>query len=181
MENIEELCENGLIDPEDCCRHINYDKIFKDPKDCTKFFICDENEALQYQCDEGMMYSSDVASCIEADSTCLMENEDQFKKKCKEGKIDAELCCQQFPRYSFTFLKNPKDCRSYYVCFNHRVGRMKCPFRFHWSVKYNMCLFPRFAKCTIDQPPEGSASEESSNSYENNSSEESTTPNTRYV
>ncbi|XP_045507827.1 chondroitin proteoglycan-2-like isoform X2 [Colias croceus] len=108
--------------PTDECPHqFGYFKI-GDRSNCGKFKNCVNGVAYEFNCPEGLAFSSDTYRCEWPDLVSDCDAEAFLGFRCPEVPISKELG----PPAGFRFYRSQEDCQKYFICIDGRPRRLAC-------------------------------------------------------
>ncbi|XP_038208911.1 protein obstructor-E-like [Zerene cesonia] len=93
-----------------------------DNRNCGTFKNCVNGVAYEFNCPEGLAFSSDTYRCEWPDLVSDCDAEAFLGFRCPEVPISKELG----PPAGFRFYRSPEDCQKYFICIDGRPRRLAC-------------------------------------------------------
>ncbi|XP_013786759.1 probable chitinase 10, partial [Limulus polyphemus] len=135
--------------PCDCCT-------IPDPKDCTKFTLCINGNAIKQTCADGLRFNPKIENCdygrnVDCDPPCDKDCDEKptqppgkpcDKEPPPEGECDCDCCIKPVPG----------DCAAYIRCENYQKFHGRCTNGLLFNPKISNCDFAENVDC--DDKPE---------------------------
>ncbi|XP_043210478.1 chondroitin proteoglycan 2-like [Amphibalanus amphitrite] len=128
-----------------------YPTLLPNPANCSTFYMCSHGVPYLYTCPAGLHFNKYTSTCDYPWRARCTETEGT--KALKRGAPTAKdpsaaLTCPSVDGKYPTFLPNPYDCTSYYMCSHGVAYLYYCPAGLHFNRYINTCDYPYRAQCT---------------------------------
>ena len=129
-----------------------YPVFLPNPSDCSTYYMCSHGVPYLYSCPDHLEFNSRTntcdfswrAGCTKAEHTAEM------KRSLSSGPVTAAPVMLECPakdgKYP-TFLPNPSDCSTYYMCSHGVPYLYNCPGDLEFNSRTNTCDFSWRAGC----------------------------------
>ena len=144
------------------CGNLTDGSYIFDRKDCTRYFICVQGEALPKKCANNSYFDSELLLCVPDDGSCPFVNDDNSQHK--PIKPDPAQC---EGKHGY-LMADPFNCNNFYACIHNRL-------------KYERCYQHHFFNTTLKQCQPINLQESNSNSSTISLTELSKSPNPQCV
>lgn len=128
-------CQNGqlVIDTNNTisCVNLTDGSYIPDRKDCTRYFICSQGEALPKKCANNSYFNSELLLCVPDDGSCPFVNDGQNKPI----KPDPAQC-EGKHGYLMT---DPYNCNNFYACIHNRLKYERCYHQYFFNSTLQQC------------------------------------------
>ncbi|CAK1548352.1 unnamed protein product [Leptosia nina] len=105
----------------DCPHQFGYFKV-GDSKNCGTFKNCVNGVAYEFNCPEGLAFSSETYRCEWPDLVPDCDVEAFLGFRCPEVRVSKELG----PPAGYRFYRSSDDCQKYFICIDGRPRRLAC-------------------------------------------------------
>ncbi|GAB0096498.1 Probable chitinase 10 [Sergentomyia squamirostris] len=116
-------------------------------KDCSKYYICVNENRVTQDCPPGLQYSYQATSCDWPDKVKCMSVKDYYKKLGYKAVQEGDSCEEG------TYAPYPNDCTQYLRCIHNRFDVMTCADGLHWNDGLKNCDWPKRSGCKQGKPP----------------------------
>lgn len=108
------------------------------PLTCEQYIICFHGNIIERSCAPGLHFSSEILRCNFPELA-----------NCDDG---SNPCPRDDDQQNPTFVPNPNDCGSYYVCFNGDLIQRSCAENLWWDVNDEWCTYAVGVTCDPRTP-----------------------------
>ncbi|XP_071442387.1 protein obstructor-E isoform X2 [Hetaerina americana] len=112
---------------------------FPDPKQCDKYYECDESVATEKLCPDGLVFDPLIRKINKCDQPFNVDCGDRIELQEPKG---TDVC----PRKN-GFFAHPDEsvCHIFYNCINGEAVESKCPTGLHFDEYSGTCVWPAAA------------------------------------
>uniref|UniRef100_A0A182TW40 Chitin-binding type-2 domain-containing protein n=1 Tax=Anopheles melas TaxID=34690 RepID=A0A182TW40_9DIPT len=110
---------------------------FEDPVQCDKYYVCDEGEATEKLCPDGLVFDPTIKLVNKCDQPFNVDCGDRFELQPAQGTTDY---CPR--KNGFFSHPDPSICNVFYSCINGEELEMSCTGGLHFDEKSGTCVWP---------------------------------------
>ncbi|XP_055919882.1 uncharacterized protein LOC129951656 [Eupeodes corollae] len=122
------------------CQELPNGSYHRDKRDCRTFYVCSDGVAVALSCQKWQYFDDIAKSCnFESKVQCTTLDEN----------CNAIPNCKVEPQFSFH--RDRKDCRKYYVCKNNLAVPELCRNGEFFDTTINACQFSALVDCKPDE------------------------------
>ncbi|XP_065359262.1 uncharacterized protein LOC135953342 [Calliphora vicina] len=123
VADVEHQCLDGqLIDGNISysCGNLSDGSYLPDRKDCTRYYICSQGQALPKKCANSSYFDNELLLCVPDDGSCPFVNEDNGQQN---PVVPDPLMCEGKHGYLMT---DPFNCNNFYACIHNKLKHERC-------------------------------------------------------
>ncbi|XP_077284872.1 uncharacterized protein LOC143910322 [Arctopsyche grandis] len=153
-----------------------------DPKDCSKYYVCDWGRLIHMSCPPGTIFRAAFKRCdFPQYGGCITDNqtkskvdiknqiintiakteleqvvtphENNISQRCTQNSVTPVSCAQTLPEDRL--LPHPDDCELFYYCVTETLAPIcrDCPAGLHFNPVKKVCDHPPVAGCKVTPNP----------------------------
>lgn len=117
-----------------------------DPKSCDRYILCVNGHEVPRDCPAGMHFSREIRHCTHPlVANCVLPGLTVAISTTSEG----ETCPKIENENEMTFMRNNKDCQSYYLCTKDESVLFSCAEGLEWNAEKKKCMIESKANCSL--------------------------------
>ncbi|XP_049297949.1 protein obstructor-E-like [Anopheles funestus] len=113
---------------------------FEDEVQCDKYYVCDEGEATEKLCPDGLVFDPTIKLINKCDQPFNVDCGDRLELQPAQGTTDY---CPR--KNGFFSHPDPSICNVFYSCINGEELEMSCTGGLHFDEKSGTCVWPDVA------------------------------------
>uniref|UniRef100_A0A182K5K0 Chitin-binding type-2 domain-containing protein n=1 Tax=Anopheles christyi TaxID=43041 RepID=A0A182K5K0_9DIPT len=113
---------------------------FEDAVQCDKYYVCDEGEATEKICPDGLVFDPTIKLVNKCDQPFNVDCGERFELQPPQGTTD--YCPRKNGYFSHP---DPTICNVFYSCINGEELEMSCTGSLHFDEKSGTCVWPDVA------------------------------------
>ncbi|XP_046807851.1 uncharacterized protein LOC111687852 [Lucilia cuprina] len=123
MPDLEHTCQDGQLVEGNItysCANQTDGSYLADLKDCTRYYICSQGEALPKKCGNASYFNSELLLCVPDDGSCPFVTDDNGQQN---PVAPDPLMCEGKHGY---LLADPFNCNNFYACVHNKLKHERC-------------------------------------------------------
>lgn len=116
----EHVCQNGHLVEGNItysCGNLTDGSYIPDRKDCTRYYICSEGQAIPKRCGNSTYFDSELLLCVPDDGSCPYVDGEQ-----KPVVPDPKFC---EGKHGYLMI-DPFNCNNFYACIHNKLKHERC-------------------------------------------------------
>jgi hypothetical protein len=115
------------------------------PESCESYILCVNGHEVPRDCPPGMEFSREIRHCVHPlVANCVLRS----LTVAVSTTSNEDSCPKIANADEMLFMRNSKDCQSYYLCTRDESVRFSCAKGLAWSADKKKCMIESKAKCT---------------------------------
>ncbi|KFB35793.1 hypothetical protein ZHAS_00002711 [Anopheles sinensis] len=167
-EFLERQAKESIPRHQNCPRSNGYYPVyFRNSKDCSQYYQCDQGTAYLIQCPAGLHFNTRINVCdypqnVDCSGPVLVSptypssssGEGRTSPSCPicqhaRNVIPKHPNCPRSNGYYPAYFRHPTDCSTFYQCDNGSAYEIQCPAGLHFNTLLSVCDYPAKTGCSV--------------------------------